>query len=133
MPTMATETEGDLTVPLDELISKLKNLPDDTPITAAQIAGILEALIPGKKEAHTKPTNFDSFSDSQLIDEQKLAEWIAEPLSTIQKWRLKGGVGPDYVKLKNGSVRYMVGVVREWIDSNIISNTAQGTAKGIKR
>ncbi|WP_261521717.1 hypothetical protein [Burkholderia multivorans] len=118
---------------LDELICKLKNLPPDTPVTTAQIARILEAVASQSTDQPTKPTDFDSFSDSQLIDETKLAEWIAEPLSTIQKWRLKGGIGPDYVKLKNGSVRYMVGVVRRWIDSNIISNTAQGSAKGIKR
>ncbi|MCA7984120.1 hypothetical protein [Burkholderia vietnamiensis] len=118
---------------LNDLLLGLKSLPEDSPVNAAQIVEILKVLIHEKKEVQPNPTDFDTLPASQLIDEQKLAEWIAEPLHTIQKWRLKGGIGPDYVKLKNGSVRYKVGIVREWIDSSIISNTTQGTAKGIKR
>jgi hypothetical protein len=79
-----------------------------------------------------KPTDFDSFSNSQLIDENLLAEWIAEPVKTIQYWRSKGrNVGPDIAKNRSGSVRYQVGTVRDWIKENTISNTAQATAKGI--
>ncbi|WP_175888063.1 hypothetical protein [Burkholderia contaminans] len=115
-----------------EFLFHLKNLPEDTPITASHIAGILEVISPMLKE-EKKLTDFDSLSASQLINENTLAEWICESVFTIQGWRVKGGIGPDYVKNKKGSVRYQVGAVRDWIKDNTISNTAQGTAKGIKR
>lgn len=115
----------------EEFLNNIKNLPPDTPLTASHVAGILEVINSSLNKPLKKATDFDSLSNSQLIDENLLAEWISEPVKTIQHWRLSGKIGLEYQKNKSGSVRYKVGTVRDWIDGNTISNTAQGTAKGI--
>ncbi|CAJ0738004.1 hypothetical protein R77592_04497 [Ralstonia mannitolilytica] len=77
------------------------------------------------------PTDFDSFSASQLIKEDLLSEWLDQPISTLQKWRVTGK-GPKYVKFKNGTVRYQVGTIRHWIEGYTISFTTQALAERAK-
>lgn len=114
----------------NEFLERLKELPPDTPLTASHVAAVFEAIAHKFDKEVKKPTDFDSLSSSQLINEEMLAEWIAEPVKTIQYWRAKG-TGPEYVKSRSGSVRYKVGTIQKWIEDNTISNTAQGTARGI--
>ena len=113
-----------------DFLEELKNLPPETALTASHVAAIFEVIAHTLDKPLKKATDFDSLSSSQLINEELLAEWIAEPVKTIQYWRAKG-TGPEYVKSKSGSVRYKVGTIQKWIDDNTISNTAQGTARGI--
>ncbi|ONU48822.1 helix-turn-helix transcriptional regulator [Burkholderia cenocepacia] len=78
------------------------------------------------------PTDFDSLSDAQLINENLLSEWLDQPTATLQKWRVTGK-GPKYVKFKNRSVRYQVGTIRRWLDEQTVAHTAEANVKKIIR
>ena len=113
----------------NDFLSRLKKLPPDTPLTAVHVAAILESLASNlEKKAEV---DFDALSNSKLIDEDTLAEWLGESPSTLQKWRVKGG-GPNYVRSPK-SVRYAVGAVRDWIELHTVSSTSEAHVKGLSR
>ena len=113
----------------EDFLYKLKKLPPDTPMTAIHIAAILETLSGNLKLKAN--TDFDSLSQSKLIDEEMLADWLGESPSTLQKWRVKGG-GPQFVRLPK-SVRYSVGAVRDWIETHTVSSTSEAHVKGLTK
>ena len=98
-------------------------------MTAIHIAAILETLSGNLKLKAN--TDFDSLSQSKLIDEEMLADWLGESPSTLQKWRVKGG-GPQFVRLPK-SVRYSVGAVRDWIETHTVSSTSEAHVKGLTK
>lgn len=104
----------------DEFIFKLKNLPSDTNLTPNHLIAVLETLSHsmGKDE-----DDFDSYPSSKLIGEEKLAEWIDESISTLQKWRVSGK-GPKFIK-KPKNIAYKVGDVRDWLDNLTVASTAE--------
>lgn len=103
------------------LLEKLKSLPPETTLTATHIAAVVSALM--------EEEDYDKAPSSKLIDEQKLADWLGESVSTIQKWRVKGD-GPKFVKNPK-SIRYKVGDVRDWIEKRTVSSTSEATVKGL--
>ena len=112
-----------------EFLYKLKQLPADTPITANHIVAILDTVASLIDKA--SGIDFDTLPNSKLINEDMLADWLAESSSTLQKWRVKGG-GPNYVRGPK-SVRYSVGAVRDWIDSRTVKSTNESFAKGLSK
>jgi hypothetical protein len=66
-----------------EFLAVLKSLPDDTPLTATQVAALLETLSPVLK--NPVPVDLDSLASSRLIDETMLADWLGESVSSLQK------------------------------------------------
>ena len=113
----------------NDFLSRLKKLPPDTPLTAVHVAAILESLASSLEKK--SEVDFDALSNSKLIDEETLAEWLGESSSTLQKWRVKGG-GPHYVRSPK-SVRYAVGAVRDWIESHTVTSTSEAHVKGLSR
>jgi len=95
-----------------EFFQELKKLPPDTPITAAHIMAILEAM-----KSH-------ELADLQMIDENKLAEVLDESVETIRYWR-KTDAGPAFKKEKK-SVRYRISDVKQYIEDRTVNNTRQG-------
>lgn len=46
----------------------------------------------------------------------ELGVYIRKPLQTLAIWRMKG-IGPRFIKLENGSVRYRRADVEAWLDA----------------
>jgi len=66
----------------------------------------------------------------QLIDAAQLAAWLNVSPATLERWRSKGD-GPPWFKLgdaRQAPVRYRRQAVREWIDANTFSSTAEAAA-----
>lgn len=55
----------------------------------------------------------------QLITEEQAAERIGFSTSTLRHWRCSG-VGPSYVKIRGGRIRYRHIDLDEWIDSHLV-------------
>jgi len=49
-----------------------------------------------------------------LLTPAELAEWLNKPAMTLALWRSRQ-IGPPYMKLENGSVRYDPAVVEDWL------------------
>lgn len=52
----------------------------------------------------------------RLLREAEAAEFLGMARGTLRNWRVYG-IGPEWVKLPNGSVRYRVADLMEWIES----------------
>lgn len=106
---------------MNEAIYKLKKLPKDTNLTAEHIIAIIDALEKSQPQQEAK-------KDS-LINEQELADWLGESVSSIQKWRVSGK-GPKFVKKPKG-VGYRPADVEAWLDSRTVASTTEAAMKGI--
>lgn len=109
---------------LNPILEKLLSLPPETALTASHVAAIVQSLT-------TQELDYEKLPGSKMIDEQALADWLGEPTSNIQKWRVKGS-GPKFVKLPK-AIRYEVKAVRDWIQGKTVSSTTEATIKGISR
>lgn len=108
----------------DEFLFTLKNLPPDTPMTAQHVIAVLETM---KNAGGNGDVDFDRLSTTQVIDEETLAKWIGESVSTLQKWRVTGK-GPLATK-KPKNIGYQVGHVREWLKHITVSSTAESKTR----
>lgn len=45
-----------------------------------------------------------------------LSEYIGKPIQTLAIWRMKG-IGPKFLKLENGSVRYRWEEIDAWLEA----------------
>lgn len=106
----------------------LKALPPETPLSAAHLLAILEALKGGTPEPSQQ--NYSQWDDQRYIDEKTLADWIGEAVSTVKSWRSKG-TGPQYLSNPK-NVRYQVGHVRDWLKKRTVANTSEATVKGLR-
>jgi predicted DNA-binding transcriptional regulator AlpA len=53
-----------------------------------------------------------------LVDEHTIADLLCYSVKTVQNWRLASrNVGPPYIKLTTGTVRYSLDAVEEWLKS----------------
>ncbi len=57
--------------------------------------------------------------EEALITTSNLADYLGVKENTISGWRVKGGIGPQYIKVGRG-VRYRVGSVKEWQEEETI-------------
>jgi excisionase family DNA binding protein len=57
-----------------------------------------------------------------LLDEEKLAEWLMLPVGTLANWRYQGR-GPRFVKVGR-HVRYRRSDVESWLEGNARQSTA---------
>ena len=60
-------------------------------------------------------TRTSSHQTEPLLTERQLARILNLEVRTLQAWRLRGGVGPPFLKLGNRSVRYDPQEVRAWL------------------
>lgn len=51
-----------------------------------------------------------------LVDAKKVSEYLGKPVQTLAVWRMRG-IGPRFIKLENGSVRYRWADVDAWLDA----------------
>ena len=58
-----------------------------------------------------------------LWTEHDVAKFLGLSVRTIQQWRYRGD-GPRYLKINDAVVRYRPGVVSEWAEEYVQSNTA---------
>lgn len=107
----------------------LKALPPETPLSAAHLLAILEAIKGGTSEP-AKEQNYSQWDDQRYIDEKTLADWLGEAVPTVKSWRSKG-TGPQYLSNPK-NVRYQVGHVREWLKKRTVANTSEATVKGLR-
>ena len=59
-----------------------------------------------------------------LADANDLSEYLGKPKQTLAIWRMKG-IGPKFIKLENGNVRYRWSDIDAWLDAQA---TGGGTA-----
>lgn len=52
-----------------------------------------------------------------------LAEYIDKPVQTLAIWRMKG-IGPKFLKLENGSVRYRWADIDAWLEAQVTGGGA---------
>ncbi len=73
--------------------------------------------------------NFTSNTQNsdQLLTETQASEILQIGVRTLQGWRVRGE-GPQYKKLGR-AVRYRLGDLREWTDSQTVSSTSEETAQ----
>lgn len=108
-----------------ELLQHYQQQHPDTPATVADLAALLHSLL--DPSAIREIMNLDGMPSSLIINEQLLADWIGDSISTIQKWRTKKE-GPKYVK-KVGSIGYRVGDVRDWLEERTVKSTDESFAR----
>lgn len=51
-----------------------------------------------------------------LVDAKEVSEYLGKTVQALAVWRMKG-LGPRFLKLENGSVRYRWSDVDEWLDA----------------
>src|SRR5260370_39703419 len=54
-----------------------------------------------------------------LATPQEVADFLRQAPKTLAQWRSQG-IGPSYLQLANGNVRYRSPVVREWLDAQAV-------------
>jgi len=59
--------------------------------------------------------------DLELLTDTEVAELLGISVKTIQQWRWKG-IGPTYVKVSTGWVRYRPADVATWLEENRYRN-----------
>ncbi len=64
---------------------------------------------------------------TKLITTEQLAEQIGMDKNTAEKWRHRG-IGPAFIKLAGGLVRYRQSDVEAWLDSQRVTSTSQAKA-----
>ena len=93
-----------------EFLLKLKKLPPDTQLAIAHLGATFEML------SSVLVKNSSSIATvkltTRLTSESGLADWLGEPLSTIEKWRINGSSASPR--------KYHLGSVYEWIITHIV-------------
>jgi len=56
----------------------------------------------------------------QLLTPADVAEQLQKPEKTLANWRSQG-IGPKFLKLENGSIRYEPAAVSDWLASFRVS------------
>lgn len=60
-----------------------------------------------------------------LATPPEVAAYLRKPEKTLANWRSLG-IGPDYIKAENGSVRYRWAAVEAWLTGNTIETARTG-------
>ena len=55
-----------------------------------------------------------------LLTPTELAEYLHRPEKTLAMWRYRS-IGPSYIKVANGHVRYRQSDVEHWLAANTIT------------
>lgn len=58
-----------------------------------------------------------------LATPKELSEYIGKPLQSCAIWRMKG-IGPKFLKLENGNVRYRWEDIDAWLDAQVTGGGA---------
>lgn len=100
----------ELTMTPLEFLLKLKQLSPDTQLSMAHLGAIFEMLSPVVIRK-SSPNSSTSLS-ARLTNETALADWLGEPVATIEPWRIQGS--------HPASIKYHLGTVYEWIIAHIV-------------
>ncbi|MDQ2846137.1 MAG: helix-turn-helix domain-containing protein [Actinomycetota bacterium] len=60
-----------------------------------------------------------------LVNEQQVAERTGLSAGTLRNWRSRR-VGPSFVKLRGGAIRYSSNGIDQWIDESAVVTTEAG-------
>lgn len=93
-----------------EFLLKLKQLSPDTQLNMAHLGATFEMLSPVVIRK-SSPKSSTSLS-ARLTNETALADWLGEPVATIEQWRIQGS--------HPASIKYHLGTLYEWIISHIV-------------
>ena len=61
-------------------------------------------------------TTYSDQARRALANAKDLSEYIGKPVQTLAIWRMKG-IGPKFIKLENGNVRYRWSDIDSWLDA----------------
>lgn len=93
-----------------EFLLNLKKISPGTQLGMAHLGAIFEMLSP---VIIRKPSpNYSPSLSARLTNETALAEWLGEPIATIEQWRIQG--------LPSASIKYRLGSVYDWIIAHIV-------------
>ena len=109
-----------------ELLSILKSLPAETPMTVEEVVNLLSSLQPSKTEPDHQEA-YSTWDNDKLIDTKTLAARIGERPELLSRWRVEGK-GPKYIS-KPRYVSYRVGDVRKWLISRTVQPTTEADHK----
>jgi len=93
-----------------EFLLKLKQLSPDTQLSIAHLGATFEMLSPVVIRK-SSPKSSTSLS-ARLTNETALADWLGEPVATLEQWRIQGS--------PPASIKYHLGTLYEWIISHIV-------------
>jgi hypothetical protein len=104
-----------------EFLFKLKNIAPETQLTIAHVGAVFEMLAPVL--AGNRSRNSSTSLTARLTSEAALAEWLREPVITIEQWR---------IQIEHSAPRkYHLGAVYDWIVAHILPMfSASITAEG---
>ena len=88
-----------------EFLYRLKQLPSDTRLNIAQLGAAFEMVSPMLKRSKGSQDNAPVSIDSEAA----LAEWLGEPLSTIEGWRTQ----PE-------AAQYRLAAVLDWMLQHVV-------------
>lgn len=95
-----------------EFLARLRLLPTSTPLSLPHVGAVLEML---SAVLDRKP-NRDVVQSARWSQASALAEWLDEPITTIEAWRVDGAAGH----------RYELGAVLAWLDEHLVPFSADG-------
>ncbi|MDR8725732.1 hypothetical protein [Burkholderia pseudomultivorans] len=93
-----------------EFLARLRQLPDSTPLSFPHVAAALEML---SSVLVSRPNDVVE-QRQRWTDEAALAQWLGEPVGTIEGWRLDAAAGKRQYRLK---------AVIEWLDGHTVALT----------
>ena len=93
-----------------EFLARLRLLPTSTPLSLPHVGAVLEML---SAVLDRKPDR-DVVQSARWSQASALAEWLGEPITTIEAWRVDGAAGH----------RYELGAVLAWLDEHLVPFSA---------
>jgi predicted DNA-binding transcriptional regulator AlpA len=67
-----------------------------------------------------------------LLNERQAAELMSLSVRSLQRLR-QSGLGPPYVKLPGGSVRYLPAMTERWLAARVVTSTSAPRADQDRR
>lgn len=90
-----------------EFLARLRLLPASTPLSLPHVAAALEML----STVLGRQPNSDVAQRERWTDEVALAQWLGEPVGTVEGWRLEAA----------GKQQYLLGAVIDWLDGHMVA------------
>ncbi|ENZ75279.1 MULTISPECIES: hypothetical protein [Ralstonia] len=90
-----------------EFLARLRQLPASTPLSLPHVAAALEML----SSVLARQPNGDVGQRERWTDEAVLAQWLGEPVGTVEGWRLGA----------TSKQPYRLGAVVDWLDEHMVT------------
>ncbi|MDR9383910.1 MULTISPECIES: hypothetical protein [Ralstonia] len=90
-----------------EFLARLRLLPASTPLSLPHVAAALEML----SSVLARRPNDDVGQHERWLDETALAQWLGEPVCTVERWRLDAA----------GKRQYRLKAMIDWLDKHVVA------------